>query len=698
MTPNAADAQTSGLLDRLAELEQTVSALGAAIEGHAAWLADLQTGATEVSRTIPQGLGDVGSALAQLRAEHNRSTEWLSTLERWVRSCVVTLSELGAQPIGDAAGGRSGHPDILAAVLRRLEVWTVMKWIGEAAVVDEGPLISVVTATIGRPQLRRAVQSVLDQSYGKLELVVVDDSSAGIGALLSDIDDPRLRLVRTPARRGSAAAYNAGLDAVSGDVVSALDDDNIMHADWLRSVAWAFSRVGSIEALYGARIIEDPGAKDGVASGALPTLEFQLYDRRRHELGNYVDRNVIAFRAVHRAFRYDETLPAAVDWDHSLRLFAAAQPMALPVIACYYGTVLEDRISDAPERLEGVRLVRARAHTSRPLRVHVHAAMYPVISETYIGEDIHALQDCGAVVTVSATSTAASQSDDAPPCRLDYEDAIFEANPDVVLMHWATHAKGELETMERAETPFACRLHSFDFDHDSVRQLLEHPLCIAVFAHPHHVPLLPIGVQPLIPVIGPGTVIPVSPPVRDLVISISAGLPKKDFPLLIEAMARLPEQERLIVVARTNGLETLPDDLIRLAAERDPRIEVRVNLQRSESLALMARASVLVYTLRGDSPMGMPMSIIEAMLCGTIVIAPDRPEAYAIVGDQLRAYGDVEDIVRHVRAVAATGPAIERDRAALRERAQRHRDPAELCRLHDALRDNLTAWRLRRST
>jgi glycosyltransferase involved in cell wall biosynthesis len=236
-------------------------------------------------------------------------------------------------------------------------------------------------------------------------------------------------------------------------------------------------------------------------------------------------------------------------------------------------------------------------------------------------------------------------------------------------------------------------VHTFDVDDALVAKLLAHPLCAAVFAHPHHVALLPPGVAPLIPVIGPDTVIPDVPKQPNFVMSVSAGLPKKQFPLLVDAFARLPEMERLIILARTNALLELPAEVAALAASRDPAIEVRVNAARTDALQSMARASAFVYTLDPKANMGFPMSIIEAMLCGTIVIAPDRPEAHAIVGEHLRTYRDVDDIVRHVRDVAAGGPAIEAARAALRERAKRHRDPVELRRLHDSLRDALTEWR-----
>lgn len=676
-----------GAHERIAKLEAKVSELQSMLAGQAAWMSDMQ-------QEVIAGLEEI-SGVIQGQASH---TEWLTSLERWVSSCVKTLANLGAQPLDSAEPSASGTLDVTGSLITRLQVATVMDWISSVESVASGPLVSVTIATRNRPEmLMEAIDSVVRQSYQHFEIVVMDDSdNSDTQAALTGIKDDRIRVVRTPERRGAGATFNVGLETANGDIISFLDDDNLMHPEWLRSVVWAFCSFPETDALYGARTNEDPGAQHGVRSGMMPTLEFAPYDRARHEQANYIDRNTIAMRSSLRHIRYDESLRAAFDWDHSLRLFARAEPLALPALSCYYRTVVSDRVSDIPEQGESIRRVRSRVHASRPLRVLVHTAMYPVISETYIGEDIDALEQAGAIVTVSAVQEAVSQAEGVPPSRLDVDAVIEEHKPDVVLMHWATHTEGEFGRMEKHNQPFVCRVHSFDVDRERVQRILNHPLCVGVFAHPHHLEQLPAGVLPLIPTVSPRTIIPESPVERSLVLSVSAGLPKKDFAFLVESLAQVSDVDRMIILARSNGLDEVPVSVEQLVAEVDPSIAVRVNVPRAQALETIARASVLVYTLQTGATMGYPMSIVEAMLCGTIPIAPDRPEARAVVGPSLRAYRDSADIVRHIREVAKGGDAVEHERRALIQLAQRHRDPVELVRLHDALRDGLTEWRAKR--
>jgi len=87
--------------------------------------------------------------------------------------------------------------------------------------------------------VEEAVDSVLAQSFGDLELLVVDDGSTdGTAERVKAVNDPRLRVLRRD-RAGVVGALNAGLDAARGELLARLDADDVMVGDRLaRQVAF----------------------------------------------------------------------------------------------------------------------------------------------------------------------------------------------------------------------------------------------------------------------------------------------------------------------------------------------------------------------------------------------------------------------------------------------------------------------------
>jgi glycosyltransferase involved in cell wall biosynthesis len=100
----------------------------------------------------------------------------------------------------------------------------------------EAPLVSAIVLTCGDREslFFDAIESIAEQTYDNIELVVVDDSAEGISERI-DSDPPGSIVSVTRVRRGGhdtvAAARNTGLDAASGRYVAFLDDDD----EWLPS-------------------------------------------------------------------------------------------------------------------------------------------------------------------------------------------------------------------------------------------------------------------------------------------------------------------------------------------------------------------------------------------------------------------------------------------------------------------------------
>jgi glycosyltransferase involved in cell wall biosynthesis len=89
------------------------------------------------------------------------------------------------------------------------------------------PVVSVVIPTFNRrPMVGEAVESVLAQTYGDFELIVVDDGSTDdTGCELAKFGD-RLRYFATE-NRGAAAARNFGVRQARGRYVAFLDSDDL---------------------------------------------------------------------------------------------------------------------------------------------------------------------------------------------------------------------------------------------------------------------------------------------------------------------------------------------------------------------------------------------------------------------------------------------------------------------------------------
>lgn len=106
------------------------------------------------------------------------------------------------------------------------------------------PLFSVVIPAYKRPKLlRRAAQSVLDQTFTDFELIISDDDpeigeSWALAKSLEDAD-PRVRAVRNPGPRGQDGNTNHLLGLATGEWIKPLHDDDVLRPRCLETFAVA---------------------------------------------------------------------------------------------------------------------------------------------------------------------------------------------------------------------------------------------------------------------------------------------------------------------------------------------------------------------------------------------------------------------------------------------------------------------------
>lgn len=178
------------------------------------------------------------------------------------------------------------------------------------------PAVTVVVATRDRAWvLPRALDCVLGQTAGDLELVVVDDGSVdGTAALLDRVDDPRLVRLRTDGV-GSAAARNAGVAAGSAPLLAFLDDDNTWSTQFLEVMR--AERGDAVLAYCSQHVfLCRRTAQDGI-DVVHRSVRSTPYNPAAFVRGSYVDTSsVLLTREVFdRVGGFDTTLRRLVDWD-----------------------------------------------------------------------------------------------------------------------------------------------------------------------------------------------------------------------------------------------------------------------------------------------------------------------------------------------------------------------------------------------
>jgi len=111
--------------------------------------------------------------------------------------------------------------------------------------------------------LRWSIESVLSQTVGDLELIVVDDACPETALeSIGDIDDPRIGIVRHRKNRNTSGARNTALGFARAPLVSQLDADDAWKPEYLESILPCFDDPEVGLAYSNSHIIGHPDGVD----------------------------------------------------------------------------------------------------------------------------------------------------------------------------------------------------------------------------------------------------------------------------------------------------------------------------------------------------------------------------------------------------------------------------------------------------
>ena len=191
--------------------------------------------------------------------------------------------------------------------------------------------VSVVIPTRDRPGLlAHTLKTVLWQEDVDAEVLVVDDGTgSGTAAVLEQLGDSRVHLLRNSGPPGASRARNVGIAAAKGHWIAFLDDDDLWAPGKLRAQLAVAEQAGAAW-VYAGDVTVDEGLR--VRGGVPPPAPEQVVaDLHRYNAVPAGASNVVVRRDVLDAIGgFDAGLRTSEDWDLWLRLAATSIPAAVP--------------------------------------------------------------------------------------------------------------------------------------------------------------------------------------------------------------------------------------------------------------------------------------------------------------------------------------------------------------------------------
>lgn len=187
--------------------------------------------------------------------------------------------------------------------------------------IADNPLVTVVIPTFNRKNdLQKAIQSVLLQSFGVFEILVVNDAGEEIESVVSDFNDARIKIINHQNNKGLAAARNTGIRNSRGEFICFLDDDDELLPNYLEE---------SLKACKKNPIIYTDAIRYSYRKDKDRTRLYKInipysidFSKEKILLGNLapVSCFFLKKRILDEIGYFDETLKVLEDWDLWIRI------------------------------------------------------------------------------------------------------------------------------------------------------------------------------------------------------------------------------------------------------------------------------------------------------------------------------------------------------------------------------------------
>ncbi|QDH20788.1 glycosyltransferase [Saccharibacillus brassicae] len=200
--------------------------------------------------------------------------------------------------------------------------------------IPQADKISVVIPLYNHEQfIEEAINSVLNQTYQNLELIIIDDGSKDRSLnIAQSFNDPRLQVI-AQENKGAHNTINRGLELATGEYLTILNSDDVYEKERFAKLIKYFHENREVKLLCSyIKIIDEKGKVLGVKQGWRNMEPWPVADKKKSFAGandftknlimsNFISTtsNMMFTKELYESIGGMRNLRFAHDWDFALR-------------------------------------------------------------------------------------------------------------------------------------------------------------------------------------------------------------------------------------------------------------------------------------------------------------------------------------------------------------------------------------------
>ena len=192
-------------------------------------------------------------------------------------------------------------------------------------------LVSVVMPTYNRGYIiKMAIDSILNQTYKNLELIIVDDcSNDNTKEIISKYDDNRLKYIRLSEKKGANYARNIGIEKSKGEYITFQDSDDYSFPERLQK-EYEYLIAQKVDLVFSSFYKVHDYNENEFKNIILDKIKKTIYPSKKIEDDKIFDtilyKNVIttqvlfAKKEIFLEEKFDNNITRFQDWDLMIRI------------------------------------------------------------------------------------------------------------------------------------------------------------------------------------------------------------------------------------------------------------------------------------------------------------------------------------------------------------------------------------------